>query len=77
MCGFASLFGRPECRRHDGRFTVLVPTNTVTACPYKGTTSGYWSVKVGDNVHAGLAWAYEFPTGQLQSIAGLVAFYND
>ena len=25
-------------------FAHLVPTATVTACPYKGRTSGYWSV---------------------------------
>jgi uncharacterized protein (DUF427 family) len=55
----------------------LVPSNTVTACPYKGTTSGYWSVQVGDTTHADLAWSYDFPTRQLLPIAGLVAFYNE
>ena len=63
--------------RTDIDFTRLTATNTVTACPYKGTTSGYWSVRVDDTVHADLAWAYDFPTGQLQPIAGLVAFYNE
>jgi uncharacterized protein (DUF427 family) len=28
-------------------------------------------------VHPDLAWAYDFPTRQLQPIAGLVAFYNE
>ena len=55
----------------------LEPTATVTACPYKGTTSGYWSVRVGETVHADLAWAYDFPTRQLLPIAGLIAFYNE
>lgn len=55
----------------------LVPTGTVTACPYKGTTSGYWSIRVGDQVHEDLAWAYDFPTRQLLPIAGLIAFYNE
>jgi uncharacterized protein (DUF427 family) len=55
----------------------LVPSDTVTACPYKGTTSGYWSVRVGDTIHADLAWSYDFPTRQLLPIAGLVAFYNE
>ena len=45
--------------------------------PYKGTTSGYWSVRVGDAVHPDLAWTYDFPTRQLLPIAGLVAFYNE
>ncbi len=54
----------------------LVPSDTVTACPYKGTTSGYWSVQIGDTTRADLAWSYDFPTLQLLPIAGLVAFYN-
>jgi hypothetical protein len=33
--------------------------------------------RVGDAVHPDLAWAYEFPTRQLQPIVGLVAFYNE
>ena len=63
--------------RTDVDFGVLLPTATVTACPYKGTTSGYWSVKAGEVVHADLAWAYDFPTRQLLPIAGMVAFYNE
>ena len=63
--------------RTDVRFAHLIPTDTVTACPYKGVTSGYWSVRVGDTVHEDLAWAYDFPTRQLLPIAGLVAFYNE
>ena len=59
------------------RFEHLVPSDTVTACPYKGTTSGYWSVTMGGTVHADLAWAYDFPTRQLQPITGLIAFYNE
>jgi uncharacterized protein (DUF427 family) len=58
-------------------FDHLLPTDTVTECPYKGTTSGYWSVQVGDNVHRDLAWSYDFPTRQLLPIAGLIAFYNE
>jgi len=45
--------------------------------PYKGRTSGYWSVRTGDAVHADLAWTYDFPTRALTPIAGLVAFYNE
>jgi uncharacterized protein (DUF427 family) len=55
----------------------LVPSDTVTACPYKGNTSGYWSIRVGETVHPDLAWAYDFPTRQLLPIAGLIAFYNE
>jgi uncharacterized protein (DUF427 family) len=59
------------------RFEYLVPSGTVTACPYKGTTSAYWSVQAGGTLHEDLAWAYDFPTRQLLPIAGLVAFYNE
>jgi uncharacterized protein (DUF427 family) len=58
-------------------FAHLVPTETVTACPYKGTTTGYWSIRVGDTTYPDLAWSYDFPTAALSSIAGLIAFYNE
>ena len=58
-------------------YSHLLPTDTVTACPYKGVTSAYWAAQVGDEVHPDLAWAYDFPTRQLSPIAGLVAFYNE
>jgi uncharacterized protein (DUF427 family) len=58
-------------------FTHLIPTDTVTGCPYKGTTSGYWTAQLGDTTHADIAWAYDFPTRQLLPIAGLIAFYNE
>jgi uncharacterized protein (DUF427 family) len=58
-------------------FSCLVPSDTETACPYKGRTSGYWSVRVGDALLADLAWSYDFPTASLLPIAGLVAFYNE
>ncbi len=58
-------------------FEHLIATETVTSCPYKGTTSRYWSAAVGDRVHPDLAWAYDFPTRELLPIAGLIAFYNE
>ena len=63
--------------RLDVDVTHLVPSGTVTACPYKGTTSAYWSVDAGSRLEPDLAWAYDFPTRQLLPIAGLVAFYNE
>jgi len=58
-------------------FGPLIPTGTVTSCPYKGTTSGYWSVRAGGTVYPDLAWSYDFPTRQLLPIAGMIAFYNE
>jgi uncharacterized protein (DUF427 family) len=63
--------------RTDVDFTRLEHSDTVTACPYKGRTSGYWSVRVGSQLHRDLAWAYDFPAPGLGAIAGLVAFYNE
>jgi uncharacterized protein (DUF427 family) len=63
--------------RTDVRFACLEPSDTVTECPYKGRTSGYWSVRAGGGVHRDLAWTYDFPTRQLLPIAGLVAFYDE
>ena len=63
--------------RTEVKFARLLPTATITSCPYKGKTSGYWSVRGGDTVYPDLAWSYDFPTRQLLPIAGLIAFYNE
>jgi uncharacterized protein (DUF427 family) len=63
--------------RTEVELSRLVASPTVTACPYKGRTTGYWSVRDGDELHADLAWCYDFPTRQLLPIAGLIAFYNE
>jgi uncharacterized protein (DUF427 family) len=58
-------------------FENLVTSPTVSACPYKGKTTGYWSLSVGEDMIPDLAWTYDFPTRQLLPIAGLVAFYDE
>ena len=63
--------------RSEVDFTRLAPASTVTACPYKGTTSGYWTAHLGDTSYPDIAWTYDFPTRQLLPIAGLIAFYNE
>jgi uncharacterized protein (DUF427 family) len=63
--------------RTEVNFEYLRRTATVTECPYKGTTSGYWSIHIGESVHADLVWSYDFPTRQLSPIAGMLAFYNE
>jgi uncharacterized protein (DUF427 family) len=60
--------------RTEVNFDHLIPTNTVTACPYKGVTSGYWSIRAGERLHPDLAWSYDFPTRQLLQVAGLISF---
>jgi uncharacterized protein (DUF427 family) len=60
----------------DVRQDLLVPSSTVTQCPYKGTAS-YWSVQVGPTLHEDLAWTYPDPVLENPRIAGLVAFFNE
>ncbi len=65
--------GRTEvCIEH------LVPSETMTACPYKGRTSTYWSVRDSAGLlHEDLAWSYDFPAPAVQAVAGMVAFFNE
>jgi uncharacterized protein (DUF427 family) len=63
--------------RTDVFFEHLTPSDTETLCPYKGTTSGYWSVHAGDAVYPDLAWTYDYPLPSVAPIAGLVAFYDE
>jgi uncharacterized protein (DUF427 family) len=58
-------------------FSLLIASATQTSCPYKGQTSGYWSIEVGGRIEADLAWSYDFPTRALSPIAGLIAFYDE
>jgi uncharacterized protein (DUF427 family) len=51
----------------------LTPSSTVTACPYKGRTSAWWSV----GEHPDLAWSYDFPTAPLLPIANHIAFFDE
>jgi uncharacterized protein (DUF427 family) len=63
--------------RTDVSFDSLSHTDTETLCPYKGTTSEYWSVNVGGDVHPDLAWSYHYPLPAVSAIAGLIAFYDE
>ena len=58
-------------------FDRLVPSDTVSECPYKGRTSAWWSIRAGGHVHEDLAWSYDFPTREMLPIAGLVSFFNE
>ncbi|MGW4558822.1 DUF427 domain-containing protein [Streptomyces sp. NPDC004365] len=58
-------------------WTKLRRSDTVTRCPYKGTTSGYWSFDSDIASHEDIVWAYDFPTVHANRIAGLAAFYNE
>jgi uncharacterized protein (DUF427 family) len=59
----------------DVRMDLLVPTDTVTHCPYKGQAE-YWSVRTQKREHRDLVWSYPAPLPESQRIIGLVCFYN-
>lgn len=60
----------------DVRTELLVPSDTVTRCPYKGTAT-YWSARTGDTVHRDVVWSYPDPVPECPRIAGLFAFFNE
>ena len=62
--------------KSDVRMDVLTPTDSSSACPYKGWAN-YWSVRVGDAAHDDIAWGYRTPLPESEAIAGLVCFYNE
>ena len=58
------------------RMDLLTPTETVSHCPYKGDAE-YWSARIGDELHADIAWSYRTPLPESQKIAGLIGFYTE
>lgn len=60
----------------DVRFDLLVDSDHVTYCPYKGEAH-YYSVKVGDNIVENIAWYYRYPVPESTKIASHVAFYDE
>lgn len=63
--------------RADVRWEHLEPSSAETSCPYKGTTTDYWSVRTPRGVHVDLAWSYRSPLAAVANITGLVAFYDE
>jgi uncharacterized protein (DUF427 family) len=55
------------------RMDVLEPSPTRTYCPYKGTAA-YWSARIGDEVHADVAWSYDDPLPESAALGGLLSF---
>jgi uncharacterized protein (DUF427 family) len=60
----------------DVRLDLLEPTDTVTACPYKGQAR-YWSVRVGDHMAKDLVWSYPTTIAECPKIEDMLSFYNE
>ena len=54
----------------------LIPSDTQSQCPYKGTAS-YYSVKVGEHVFEDLVWSYPDPIAECPKIKDLLCFFNE
>lgn len=62
--------------REDIRGDLLIPSETVSRCPYKGVAS-YWSVRAGGKIFPDLAWCYADPIPECPKIKGLVCFFQE
>jgi len=60
----------------DMRMDLLVPSEKVTACPYKGTAR-YYSVKIGDRSFPDIVWFYPEPILECPKIKGYLCFFNE
>jgi uncharacterized protein (DUF427 family) len=60
----------------DVKLDLLVPSDTQTQCPYKGTAT-YWDLTVGEKTYRDFVWSYRSPLPESQKIIGLACFYNE
>jgi uncharacterized protein (DUF427 family) len=62
--------------RDDVRMDLLVPSDTVTVCAYKGAAT-YWSAVVGDDIVPDVAWTYTDPLNDAVPVRDLICFYDE
>jgi len=53
----------------------MLPSDTQTGCPWKGTAS-YYSVRVGNDTNEDAAWYYPEPSDAAKNIKGRIAFWR-
>lgn len=63
-------------RRADVRMELLVPSTTVTYCPYKGSAL-HWNATVDGTLVRDVAWSYDDPLPESTPIAGMLGFYAE
>ena len=56
--------------------SMLLESNTSTACPYKGQAS-YYHLKVGNRVIDDAIWYYKYPTPESAPVQNRLCFYNE
>ncbi|KAG2362723.1 DUF427-domain-containing protein [Suillus spraguei] len=61
----------------DAHVELLMPSDTVTECPYKGVAN-YFNVQLPNGeVHKDIVWYYRTPQPECGQMAGYVAFYDE
>lgn len=60
----------------DVRMDILIPSDTQSICPYKGTAS-YYSVQLNGDTYRDAVWYYPEPLDQQTRIKNLLAFWPD
>ncbi|KAG6379592.1 DUF427-domain-containing protein [Boletus reticuloceps] len=61
----------------DTHVELLTPSDTTSACPYKGWAN-YYNVQLPNGeVHKDIVWYYRTPTTESMRITGLLAFYDE
>jgi uncharacterized protein (DUF427 family) len=61
--------------RKDIATAFLEPSDTVSACPYKGQAR-YFGIMAKSGLIADAVWSYETPKDAVAPIAGYLAFYT-
>lgn len=62
--------------RQDVCEALLVPSDTITHCPYKGEAT-FYSVVIGDEIVEDFFWCYRRPKAGLSPIAGRLSFLQE
>jgi uncharacterized protein (DUF427 family) len=62
--------------REDVRMDLLHPTETITACAYKGLAS-YWSATIDAAVVDDVAWSFAQPHNYATAVNDMLAFFNE
>ena len=71
--GLPTRYYLPE---EDVEKTYLLPSDTHSVCPYKGTAS-YYTVKVSDDALQDASWYYPDPIPEAPKLTGVVAFWPE
>lgn len=60
----------------DVRTELLVPSRTISRCPYKGVAS-YWSMRIGERDFPDVVWSYLDPIPECPKIRGFFCFFYE